>query len=113
MVEQYPDIPSWRCGLAMLYAQLGRLEEARQEFERVAVDDFAGLPRDLFWLIGMALLADVCCALGDRARAGVLYDLLLPYAGRTMVTGRAVVCAGSARDSLAILAALRGRFDGT
>jgi len=111
MVEQYPDIPSWRCGLAMLYAQLGRLEEARQEFERIAVDDFAGLPRDLFWLIGMMLLADVCCALGDGARAAVLYDLLLPYAGRTMVTGRAVVCAGSARHSLAILAALLGRHD--
>lgn len=109
MVEQYPDIPSWRCGLAMLYAQLGRLEEARAEFERVAVDDFATLPRDLFWLIGMALLAEVCCALGDAARAAILYELLLPYAGRTMVTGRAVVCAGSAQHSLAILAALAGR----
>jgi tetratricopeptide (TPR) repeat protein len=109
MVEQYPDIPSWRCGLAMLYAQLERLEEARQEFERVAVNDFAKLPRDLFWLIGMALLAEVCCSLGDVARAAVLYDLLLPYAGRTMVTGRAVVCAGSASHSLAILAALAGR----
>lgn len=111
MVEQYPDIPSWRCGLAMLYAQLGRREEARQEFERVAVDDFAGLPRDLFWLIGMMLLAEVCCVLGDAARAAVLYELLLPYAGRTMVTGRAVVCAGSARHSLAILATLLGRHD--
>ncbi len=111
MVEQYPDIPSWRCGLAMLYAQLGRLEEARQEFERVAVNDFGELPRDLFWLIGMWLLADVCCALGDGARARVLYDLLAPYAGRVMVTGRAVVCAGSAAHSLAILAALVGNHD--
>jgi tetratricopeptide (TPR) repeat protein len=109
MVEQYPDIPSWRCGLAMLYAQLDRLEEARTEFERIAVRDFADLPRDLFWLIGMALLADVCCSLGDHARAAVLYDLLLPYADRTMVTGRAVVCAGSARHWLAVLAALQGR----
>jgi len=109
MVAQYPDIPSWRCGLAMLYAQLGRLEEARAEFERVAVDDFATLPRDLFWLIGMALLADVCCTLGDVRRAAILYDLLLPYAGRTMVTGRAVVCAGSAHHSLAILATLAER----
>ena len=83
MVEQYPDIPSWRCGLAMLYGQLDRLEEARSEFERLAERGFEDLPRDLFWLIGMTLLADGCCALGDRARVAVLYDLLLPYADRT------------------------------
>ena len=110
MVEQYPDIPSWRCGLAMLYTQLDRMEEARAEFERVAVDDFGGLPQDLFWLIGMALLADVCCSLGDRTRAVVLYELLLPYAGRTVVTGRAVVCAGSASHWLGTLAAECDRF---
>ena len=110
MVQQYPDIPSWRCGLAMLYTQVGRTEEARKEFERLARSDFADLPRDLFWLIGMVLLADVCCSLGDRPRAARLYDLLLPYGERTVVTGRAVVCAGSAAHSLGILATLGGRF---
>ncbi len=110
MVEQYPDIPSWRCGLAMLYTQVGRDEEARKEFERLARHDFEDFPRDLFWLIGMMLLADVCVSLADEKRAARLYDLMLPYAGRTVVTGRAVVCAGSAAHSLAILARLTSRF---
>lgn len=109
MVEQYPDIPSWRCGLAMLYTQVGRHEEGRKEFERLAGNGFADFPRDLFWLIGMVLLADVCCTLGDEARGAQLYDLLLPYATRTVVTGRAVVCAGSAAHSLGILARLTSR----
>jgi tetratricopeptide (TPR) repeat protein len=111
MVEQYPDIPSWRCGLAMLYTQVNRLEEAHKEFERLARHDFTDLPRDLFWLIGIVLLADVCCSLEDRPRAARLYDLLLPYAERIVVTGRAVVCAGSVAHSLGILAALCGRTE--
>jgi hypothetical protein len=57
----------------------------------------------------MVLLADVCCTLGDEPRAAQLYDLLLPYATRTVVTGRAVVCAGSASHSLGILARLASR----
>jgi tetratricopeptide (TPR) repeat protein len=110
MVEQYPDIPSWRCGLAMLYTQIERREEAHKEFERLARNDFEDFPRDLFWLIGMVLLADVCCSLGDERRGARLYDLIAPYAARTVVTGRAVVCAGSASHSLGLLARLTGRF---
>ncbi len=111
MVEEYPDIPSWRCGLALLYAQVGREEEARKEFERLAKNDFRDLPKDLFWLIGVGLLAQVCTFLGDVPRAALLYQALLPYARRTIVVGRAVVCAGSAAEYLGLLASTMGRFD--
>jgi tetratricopeptide (TPR) repeat protein len=57
--------PIWRCVLADLYAELGREEEARAEFERFATSDFTELPFNEEWLLGMTLLADVCAALGD------------------------------------------------
>ena len=111
MVEQYPDIPAWRAGLAMLYRETDRRDEARRELDRLGAHDFRDLPRDLFWLIGIALSSDVASWLGDERRAALLYDLLLPYADRTIVTGRAVVCAGTASQYLGALAATTGRFD--
>jgi hypothetical protein len=35
-VAQFPAVPAWRAGLAYQYAELGRTEEARREFEVVA-----------------------------------------------------------------------------
>ena len=43
--EQYPRIPAWRCALAHLFAELGRNQEARREFEALAASEFAVLPR--------------------------------------------------------------------
>jgi class 3 adenylate cyclase len=82
IATQVSGIPAWRCGLAWLYAELGRQEEARAAFESFAKDGFAALPRDMAWLLGTVLLADVCVKLDDRERAAVLYDSLLPFADR-------------------------------
>src|SRR5215208_7936534 len=35
-IELYPAIPAWRCSLALLHVELGRMDEARAAFERVA-----------------------------------------------------------------------------
>jgi hypothetical protein len=102
-VELYPRLVAWRAALALLLVELGREDEARAEFEALAgLDD---LPRDANWLIGVTLLAEVCGALGDSARAEPLYVLLQPYAGRNVVVGRAATCNGSASRLLGILAA--------
>ena len=42
------------------------LDEARGEFERLAADGFAAVPRDAMWPGWLAFLAEVCVALGDR-----------------------------------------------
>ena len=63
------------------------------------------MPRDANWLIGVTLLAEVCGALGDGARAEPLYALLEPYAGRNVVVGRAATCNGAASRLLGTLAA--------
>ena len=72
-IELYPAIPAWRGALALLLVELGRPDEARAEFERVSEGGFAAFPRDANWLIAITLMAEVCGALGDAARAGELY----------------------------------------
>jgi DNA-binding SARP family transcriptional activator/tetratricopeptide (TPR) repeat protein len=102
-VDIYPMLVAWRAGLALMLVELGRADEARDEFEALArLDD---LPRDANWLIGVTLLAEVAGALGDGARAEPLYALLEPFAGRNVVVGRAATCNGSASRLLGILAA--------
>ena len=110
-VGLYPAIPAWRAALAFLLAELGRLDEAREAFEVLAGEGFDALPRDANWLIGVTLLAEVCGALGDGERAGALYELLEPYAGRNVIVGRAATCNGSASRLLGILAAASGRWE--
>jgi DNA-binding SARP family transcriptional activator/tetratricopeptide (TPR) repeat protein len=104
-IELYPALVAWRAALALLLVELGRMDEARAEFETLAVGGFDDLPRDANWLIGVTLLAEVCGALGDGARAEALYALLEPYAGRNVVVGRAATCNGAASRLLGILAA--------
>jgi DNA-binding SARP family transcriptional activator len=107
-IELYPMLVAWRAGLALLLLEGGRLDEARAEFEQVADE---GLPRDANWLIGVTLLAEVCGALGDGARAEGLYEQLEPYAGRNVVVGRAATCNGAASRLLGILAAAMGSWE--
>ncbi|MEK6323100.1 MAG: protein kinase [Acidobacteriota bacterium] len=103
-IENYPKIPSQRAPLANLYCRLGRREEAQAELEQMAADDFGCLPRDGSWLVTLASLSKVCSYLGDARRAAKLYELLLPYAGRQVVTGSAAVACGSVSRFLGVLA---------
>jgi class 3 adenylate cyclase/DNA-binding CsgD family transcriptional regulator len=93
----------WRPGLAVLYLEIGRIEEARREFEELAADGFADLPRDGRWLFCMVYLSEVCGALGDGARAAILYPLLAPYGGQTIVLGGGITGVGSADRYLGLL----------
>jgi hypothetical protein len=73
-VEQNSAAAAWRPGLAVICSELGLRADARAEFESLAQHDFAELPRDALWMGTMTYLADVCTFLGDRARAGTLYQ---------------------------------------
>jgi DNA-binding SARP family transcriptional activator len=102
LIEAYPMLVAWRAALALMLIELGRTDEARAEFQALPLGD---LPRDANWLIGTTLLAEVCGALGDGARAEGLYAALEPYAGRNVVVGRAATCNGAASRLLGTLAA--------
>ena len=84
--DRLPEIPRWRCGLALILAEMGRTDEARRELEHLAAADFEDIPRDALWLVAMSLLAELCALLDDRSRARRLYELLVPYEGRNVVS---------------------------
>ena len=64
------------------------------QLSHLAQHDFADIPRDSLWMGCLSYLADVCTFLRDKNRAAILYELLLPYAGRTVVVGSSVACYG-------------------
>jgi DNA-binding winged helix-turn-helix (wHTH) protein/tetratricopeptide (TPR) repeat protein len=110
-MDRFPTLPTWRAALALLHADMGRLDDARDGFEAYAADDFRGLPKGLNWTFGLAVLAEVCAALGDAARAARLHELLHPSAPRTVVLGAGVACLGAVDRFLGLLAGTRGAWD--
>jgi len=111
LAERYGTIPAMRCRLAYLHAELGHTIEARAELDRQAVNNFAGLSRDLTWLSSIVFLADVCALVGDARQARTLYELLLPYAERIVVVDHAIACGGAVSRALGSLAARLRRFE--
>jgi class 3 adenylate cyclase len=105
-------IPSlgWQSRIAQICAELGREAEAREEFEKLAVDDFGTIPRDLVWLLTIAYCAEVASFLKDTERATTLYTLLLPHASRNVVVVSSA-CNGSVSRHLGLLATTLGQFD--
>ena len=88
--EAVPDRAAWRPGLAVVFCELGRNDEAQAVFEALAADNFTGVPRDGIWLGSIAYLAETCVWLGDAGRAVSLYELLAPYAQRNILFGNVV-----------------------
>lgn len=87
LTRQYaPSIPSWWANNAILKMALGRRQQARQSFDRLARHEFREIPRDALWLGGIAFLTEVCAWLDDRQSAPVLERLLLPHRDQQVVT---------------------------
>ncbi|HVW33928.1 MAG TPA: BTAD domain-containing putative transcriptional regulator [Acidimicrobiia bacterium] len=101
--------PVFSAYLAFALCELGRPDEAIGHYEPLAAADFTALPQDTSWILAMPPLAAVCSHLGDRIRAGVLDDLLRPYAGHVVVsTGGAL---GAVDHYLGLLATTSGDYD--
>jgi tetratricopeptide (TPR) repeat protein len=110
-VQQETGASVSRPNLALIYAELGRVSEARAEFEHLAQSDFTDLPRDALWLGTMTYLADVCIFLQDRARADTLYRILVPFGDHNVVVGIGAACFGALSRFLGALAATVERWD--
>lgn len=106
-VNATPKVGTWRPGLALLYSEIGLLDEARNEFEELAADRFAIVRHDALRAASLAYLAQVCARLDDKDRAEVLYSMLLPYEGRNLLIGTTVGCLGAASSPLGLLATTR------
>jgi len=101
---------AWQPGLALIYSDLGRTDDARAEFERLAANDFAAVHRDALWQTCLAYLAEVCATLGDETRAARLYELMLPYAELNVLVGLDFYLGASGRY-LGQLAAAMSHWD--
>jgi DNA-binding SARP family transcriptional activator len=110
-VEHYAAGMAYAAGIAWLYAAQGREADARAMLDRIAADDYAALAWDANWLSALGELAEATALLGDRERAAVLYERLLPYADRRLVAGRAVYDQCSAQFALGLYATTLGRSE--
>jgi class 3 adenylate cyclase len=108
--ERFPTIPLWRCLLTCAYAEAGYEPEARLEFDKLAENGFSIAGRDAYHALNLGLLADACAALRDEERAEQLYDRLLQYKGRCLVSNPMLI-GGSAARPLGLLANTMDRWD--
>lgn len=103
MVEEQPAMP-WAVVLAVIYAESGRADEARDILDRLAERTAR---RDLAWVVLTMLASLVVAEVGDEDLADTLYRDLLPFAGRNSHDG-AGTC-GPIDLALGRLASVLGR----
>jgi len=108
-VAAVPGLFALRAYLALVLCELDRPKEAVEHYELLAAENFATLPREPGWMIGVSQCAAVAASLRDRAGARVLFDLLAPYASQIVFTNAGAV--GAVAHYLAVLAATFGDFD--
>lgn len=111
MVEEWPLVPAWRCGVAYLYRELGRRDDAREQIDFIAADWETRLPRDGNFVVGNAILATVCNYVDDAEAAAVLYENLLPHRDQVVLAGLPADILGSTHHFLMLLAATMRRWD--
>jgi DNA-binding SARP family transcriptional activator len=109
LADEFAESPAWRAGLCVALADQD-VHEAAAELEHLAPDRFSALPQDFALLAALAMLSDACWLIGDPGHAAVLYDRLLPYADRNIMTADRS-CWGSAAHYLGLLASVLARWD--
>ena len=105
-IANSPAGPAYRGAYAWTLAGLGENERARSELDAAMAFPHAF---DANWLSLQAECAEASVLLDEPAHAAVLYERLVPYAGRPATAGRCVWSSGAIDRQLGGLAALLGR----
>jgi len=110
MVARYPHLPI-HLPIAVMHSDLGHETEARLSFEQLAADRFSSIARTPAACGSLAMAAEVCAFVGDRQRAEVLYEYLLPHGDSNALVGLSHAWLGSVQRYLALLAATLARWE--
>jgi DNA-binding SARP family transcriptional activator len=115
VLQAAPDAqPAYRAGYALAAiaaCDTGRPDEGARLTRRALGPDGSKLPRDAFWLAGIALFAGVAAFARDREVVQLLRPLLEPHADQIVVFGVGGAVLGSGHYWLAGLAAAAGEVE--
>ena len=109
-VSENPALYAWRAILPMAHLMSGNTQAGVAQFRELAQDEFAAIPRDMFWFTAIALLGETCALIGDREQAPVLYRLLEPHSEKLVQISQAASL-GSTHRFLALLSTALGELD--
>ena len=107
-IARFEEVAGFKLGLAIALADTGFLDGARELYEPFARDGFAGVAKDLTWLETLCFCATLAVRFGDARAAGILHELLEPYASRVAEAG--VGALGSVAHFLGLLSTVQGRY---
>ena len=97
---------------ATAYAETGNTDRAVSITRRILGPDGTDLPRDAFWLGGIALFAGVAATARDRDLIQLLREMLEPCADHLVIFGAGGIVLGPAHHWLGVLAAGCGDTNG-
>lgn len=105
MVEQFPKMLAWRSALALFYAELGRVEEARREVDRVLELGLATAPKRNEWFAAVAGIGIAAAEVGHVEAIRLANRLSEPQQDELLVVGYCSFCWGAAATLLGLTAA--------
>jgi hypothetical protein len=108
MIE-HPGVPGFRAALTRALAHGGQFDEAAELLGEAREKLFGDIPEDLIWAHGITTYAESAVLLDDVASAGILADLLTPYADQVSFTG--ANCNGHISHHLGALATVLGSYE--
>ena len=108
--DHFAAVPTFRIGYAFVCAEIGLREEARRVLAEYMDDGLKSLPRDVFRLTCLDLLAHISASLEDRELARTVYELYHPFAERIVIVGAVGPPIGCAHHDLGVLATVFWRL---
>lgn len=110
-VHTFPRHPIARSIRITLWMERGDPTRARAELYSMTADDFADVPRGLFWTGALCWLARGVYLLGEPEFAGRIYELLFPYRDQNLFTMISDHSGGSVYYYLGLLATTMKRWE--
>lgn len=111
MVDRFPRVLGWRAGHALVCAEIGRLEDAREEIEWLRQANVLARPQRSEWFGAIGALVFSAQALSDASLASELYNLLSSHSGHLAVIGYCSFCWGSTHHWLGVLATVLEQWE--